>query len=58
MIEIFHNNKCSVHRVHDSTIRTKTMDRARSARYRAGKDMIEIFAIINVACAMRTIQLT
>ena len=33
MIEIFHNNKCSVRHAHDSTIWAKTMDRSHSARY-------------------------
>ena len=37
MIEFFLNNKCSVRHAHDSTIRAKIMDRARSARYRADK---------------------
>jgi len=35
MIEIFHNNICSVRHAHDSTIRAKIMDRAHGARYRA-----------------------
>jgi hypothetical protein len=35
MIEIFHNNKCSVRHAHDSNTRVKTMDRAHGARYRA-----------------------